>query len=74
MAYKSLHEIQIRKAELLKSIRHDQKEMGKLWNEVAHPEKSPRSKGVSLASVLSTSVGVLDGALFAWKLYRRLKK
>ena len=38
------------------------------------PEKKTRQKGFTLSSVLSSSVGIIDGALFAWKIYRKFKR
>lgn len=73
--YKSLDDIDRRKRELLKGIRRDQKEMSKLCNEFFKPQqKKSRQKGFKLSSILSSSVGVIDGALFAWKLYRKFKR
>ncbi len=72
--YKSLDDISDRKAELLKDIRKDQKEMGALWNDMFQPERKSRKKGFSLQGMVSTGIGVLDGALFAWKLYRKFKR
>lgn len=74
-AFKSLHDISVRKEELLKDIRKDQEQMGNLWNEMFHPQqKKARSKGISIQSLMNTSIGVLDGVLFAWKLYRKFKR
>ena len=73
--YNSLHDISLRKEELLKQIRHDQKEMGEMWSSMFKPEqKRGKKKGLSLQTVMSTGVGILDGALFAWKLYRKFKR
>ncbi len=72
--YKSLDDISNRKAELLKDIRKDQKEMGVLWNDIFQPERKSKKKGFNLQSMMSTSIGVLDGAIFAWKLYRKFKR
>ncbi len=72
--YKSLEDISRRKAELLDDIRKDQKEMVSLWNGMFKPECKTKKKGMSLQSLMSTGVGVLDGALFAWKIYRKFKR
>lgn len=72
--FKSLDDISQRKAELLEGIRGDAKSMSALWKEMFSPQQKGRKKGVSLQSVMSTGVGVLDGALFAWKLYRKFKR
>lgn len=72
-AYKSLRDISLRKEELLGEIRKDQKEMGGLWGEMFRPERKGKKKGFSLQGVMNTGIGVLDGALFAWKIYRKFK-
>lgn len=72
--YKSLDDISLRKAKLLDDIRKDQKKMGAMWNEMFRPRQKSRKKGMSLQSIMSTGMGVLDGALFAWKLYRKFKR
>ena len=72
--FRSLHDISLRKAQLLKAIRKDQKEIGKEWNELFRKDETKKSKGFSVANVIGNSIGVLDGALFAWKLYRKFKK
>ena len=58
----------------LDDIRKDQKKMGAMWNEMFRPGQKSRKKGMSLQSIMSTGMGVLDGALFAWKLYRKFKR
>lgn len=73
--FKSLDDIDRRKCELLKSIRKDQKEISKYWNEIFKPQqKRSKQKGFKLSTLLNSSVGVIDGALFAWKLYRKFKR
>lgn len=73
--YCSLREIRQRKEALLHDIRKDNKQMGKLWKDLfAKPAKSNRKKGFSLASFMGTGMGVVDGALLAWKLYRKFKR
>lgn len=72
--YQSLDDISRRKAELQKRIRQDQKDMGLLWNEMFRPEQKSKKKGFSLQTLLNTGIGVFDGALFAWKIYRKFKR
>lgn len=74
MQFTSLHDISVRKAQILKAIRKDQKEIGKDWNAIFKKQDKRKGKGLSMATVVSNSIGVLDGALFAWKLYRKFKK
>ena len=72
--YQSLDDISRRKAELQKRIRQDQKDMGLLWNEMFRPEQKSKKKGFSLQTLLNTGIGVFDGALFVWKIYRKFKR
>ncbi|WP_288146097.1 hypothetical protein [Xylanibacter caecicola] len=72
--YTSLNEIQQRKAELLKEIRKDSKEMNTLLNGLFNKPVAKGRKGLSVSGIVNTGAGVVDGMLFAWKLYRKLKK
>ena len=72
--FHSLDDIAARREELLKGMNKDQKEIGLLWNAMFKPEKKTRQKGFTLSSVLSSSVGIIDGALFALKIYRKFKR
>lgn len=72
--YTSISSIQQRKAELLKEIRKDSKEIDTLWHGLFKKSKTRSNKGVSVSGIISTGAGVVDGLLFAWKLYRRFKK
>lgn len=72
--FKSLDDIGQRKAKLLEDIKGDTKKMSALWNEMFSPQRKSRKNGMNLQSVMSTGVGVLDGAIFAWKLYRKFKR
>ena len=72
--FHSLDDIAARREVLLKGMNKDQKEIGLLWNAMFKPEKKTRQKGFPLSSVLSSSVGIIDGALFAWKIYRKFKR
>lgn len=72
--FHSLQEIAARREVLLKGIRKDQKEMTSLCKAMFKPEKKSTKKGFKLSSLLSSSVGIIDGALFAWKIYRKFKR
>lgn len=74
MRFESLHDISLRKAQLLKAIHKDNKEIGRQWNDLFRKDETKKGKGYSFANIVGNSIGVLDGALFAWKLYRKFKK
>jgi len=72
--YTSLNAIQQRKAELLMEIRKDNSEISSLWHGIFSKSETNRKKGFSVSGIVNTGAGVIDGMLFAWKLYRRLRK
>lgn len=72
--YTTLTEIQKRKTELLQQIRNDNKEMNTLWHGFFNKQAASSRKGLSVSGIVNTGVGVIDGMLFAWKLYRKLRK
>ena len=72
--YTSIIEIQQRKAELLKEIRKDSKEINTLWHGLYSKPATNNKKGFSMSGLINTGTGVIDGMLFAWKLYRKFKR
>lgn len=75
--YNSLNDIRLRKAALRKSIEADDKKIKTLWISLfTKPDafKKDASRGKRLQSMMSIGMGAFDGALLAWKLYRKLKK
>lgn len=71
--YNSISEIRKRKEAILAQMRKDNTEIGKKWKSLF--QKSPqRKKGVTVASVISTGTGLIDGFLFVWKIYRKFKR
>ena len=77
MEYRSLNDIRLRKESLRKSIEADDKKIKTLWNSLfTKPDafKKDASRGKRLQSMMSIGMGAFDGALLAWKLYRKFKK
>lgn len=75
-AYTNLRDIRLRREYLLKEIQKEQKTMGQLRQSLFKKD-SPSKRGgrrFSLSAILTAGGGILDGALLAWKLYRRFKK
>ena len=75
--YRSLNDIRLRKEALRKSIEADDKKIKTLWNSLfTKPDafKKDVSRGKRLQSMMSIGMGAFDGALLAWKLYRKFKK
>ncbi len=74
--YSSLSDIMRRKAQLKDSLTANERRIGSLWKTLFQQDKSKanQSPSMRLANVISTSAGLLDGALLGWKLYRRFVK
>ncbi len=74
--YSSLSDIMRRKAQLKGSLTANERRIGSLWKTLFQQDKSKanQSPSMRLANVISTSAGLLDGALLGWKLYRRFVK
>jgi hypothetical protein len=71
--YTTLRSIEDRKAQLLREIRKDNDKMNKLRRQL-FAKSEPAKGGRRMQTLMTTSVGLLDGALFAWKLYRKFRK
>lgn len=72
--YTSISEIQQRKAELLEEIRKDNKEISSLWHGLYNKPAANNKKGFSVSGLINAGTGVVDGMLFAWKLYRKFRR
>ncbi len=75
--YNSLNDIRLRKEALRKDIEADDKKIKQLWNSLfTKPEVFSKNASTSkrITSMISLGAGALDGALFAWKIYRKFKK
>ena len=75
--YRSLNDIRLRKEALRKSIEADDKKIKTLWNSLfTKPDAFSKdvSKGKRISSMISIGAGAFDGALLAWKLYRKFKR
>ena len=77
MQYTSLNEIRLRKELLRKDIEADDKKIKGLWKSLfVKPDALSKnaSAGKRLNSLFSIGAGAFDGALLAWKLYRKFKR
>lgn len=75
--YKTLEEIQLRKARLLTDIQKTETQMKQQWHSLfqkpdALKKTSTPSKRIN--SMLNVGAGALDAFLLGWKLYRKFKK
>lgn len=72
-SYNTLHEIRLRKETILSEIRNDNQQISILWKDLFR-KPEPKKKGLTLATVMNTGAGLIDGFMLAWKLYRKFKK
>ena len=73
LKHQSLLAIRARKAQLSKDIQHSEQEIKATWNSIFHPKKlpTPKTPAQRLVALASSSVGLIDGALLGWKLYKK---
>lgn len=72
----SLEAIQMRKAEIAAEINKSDDKLAETWDKMFHQptaeeENSPTQRALSF---ISSSAGLIDGALLGWKLYRKFGK
>ena len=75
--YQSLADIRARKQQIRKAMNADDAKIKNLWKSIfTKPDiMDPHaSAGRKISSALSLGAGALDGALLAWKLYRKFKR
>lgn len=75
--YQSLADIRLRKEAIRKDLITDEAKFNTIWNSLFHkPEVLSKSASPSkrLSSLLSIGMGAMDGAVLAWKLYRKFKR
>lgn len=74
--YSSLSDITRRKTQLKASLTANERRIGTLWKSLFQQDrvKANQSPSMRLANMISTSAGLIDGALLGWKLYRRFVK
>lgn len=75
--YKTLAEIKLRKAMLLKDIQKDDNRIHNLWTSIFHKPvalKKSAKPSKRINSLMATGVGFFDAIMLAWKLYRKFKR
>ena len=71
----TLEEIVMRKNMVLENIHNDDKKIKELWGSLFHtPNLSSRTPAKRITGFINIGTGLFDGAILAWKLYRKLKK
>lgn len=75
--YQSLADLRMRKEAIRKDMEKDETKFNKLWNSLFHkPDAFSTSASASkrLNSMLSIGMSTVDGAILAWKLYKKFKR
>lgn len=75
--YHSLAELRMRKSLLLKDIQKDSDKIDQQWHSLfQRPQSLSKDAAPSkrIGSIISLGGSFIDGALLAWKLYRKFKK
>ncbi len=72
--YNSLADIQIRKAQLQTELLKKELEIKDTWKRVIAKEKNNRKGLDRYTHIFNSSIGVVDGLLLGWKLYRKFGK
>lgn len=75
-AYDSLEAISAHREALKKEIEKGNKELKEKWNDLFHPKerKVVKTRTQRLLSLANTGAGIIDGAIFGWKIYKKFKK
>ena len=75
-SYGSLEQIRQRKLKVKGEIHAQEDKMRKLWDSVFHstPDTLTSTPSKRISSLISTGVGLLDGVILGFKLYRRFKR
>ncbi len=74
--FHSLHDVRMRKEMLLTDIQKDEREIKELWNRLFRKPNALSQKALPsqrFKSIFSNSVGLIDGVILGWKLYRKFK-
>lgn len=74
--FDSLHDVEMRKEQLLREIRKDSKQMNNMSHQLFTPSEPLRGKrgNLRLQGLFNIGTNVFDGLFLAWKLYRKLKR
>lgn len=69
--YKTLSEIRLRKSQLRTELQQDSNQINALWNYLFHKPEEPTTSGKRITTLMKSSVGVIDGLILGWKLYKK---
>lgn len=75
--YRTIEEIRMRKALLQKDIRQDSEKIDRQWHSLfQRPQGLAKTASPSkrIGTFMNMGAGFIDGAMLAWKLYRKFKK
>ncbi len=69
--YRSLNEICLRKYELDSEISKAENKISVLWDGLFHKPKANITQTQRMSNIVNNGIGMLDGLILGWKLYRR---
>ncbi len=75
--YRSLTDLERRRRKLKSEILSRERVMTSLWRSIVHkkPHHKPLlGRGQRLTGLLTTGVSIIDGAVLAWRLYRKFRR
>lgn len=72
----SLETLQMRKNELDTELQESEDKLSDIWNKMFHQptEEEMASPTQRAMSLISSSMGLIDGAILGWKLYKKFGK
>lgn len=77
-SFKTIEEIEIRKAMLLADIQKDDSKLRTQWHSLFERPAAAFNKSATpskrINSIMSTGAGLLDAFILGWKLYIKFKK
>ncbi|MBP7856257.1 MAG: hypothetical protein KAZ98_00055 [Prevotella sp.] len=78
VSYKTMEEIETRKATILAEIQKDDGKIRAQWHSLFAKPVAAFGKGSTpskrLSGLMTTGAGVLDAFILGWKLYRKFKR
>jgi len=72
--YNNLDDILLQKEAIRKQIAEKEEKISRLWDETFHQEEQTEflTPSQRILKYANTGLGLFDGAMLGWKLYRRL--
>lgn len=74
--YNSLLAIEVKRKQLQKQIEESEKDIHDKWRTLFYESKksTPATPTERIMKIATNSMGLIDGAILGWKLYRKFKR